>query len=337
MKSRIFTTRHARVTRNLVRAVIVLLMSMCAYSAWTVASRGRRLPHTREMNRDIRLVTQRGVDGLGHQLLGMYSCMLLPRLDKRWKYVQKRFLRTDPRHVQSRKAASLFRALQRNYAPRLSGSKVMEVDNCGGYIKQLCTEKNACKAAKLELSHQWLTNIDSLLQRVSVRQNILLHVRGGDSDNQLFGFDVYPSVLNLISKRMGLFDVDIFCESEADKALIQLALIPKLLQSQPELSVSFFVGGDPLESWIQMVQAKALVLAPSQFSVSASLVRKCVTFSIVERPVRGRYDDNTFPCVLLVGSEKRAVYYTPFHGATVDDCQELGMFTGESLSFHQAF
>ena len=60
------------------------------------------------------------------------------------------------------------------------------------------------------------------------------------------------SIFNCLSlsqpKRMSLFDIDILWESEAEKVLTQMAVIPKLLQSKPELSVSFF-GGDPLESW----------------------------------------------------------------------------------------
>ena len=87
-----------------------------------------------------------------------------------------------------------------------------------------------------------------------------------------------------------------------------MAVIPKLLQSKPEVSVSFF-GGDPLESWDPNGISK------SSGTQSETILCKCVfsakvyylQYSIVERPVRGRCDDNTFPCLLLVGFEKQAL------------------------------
>ena len=58
----------------------------------------------------MKYVTQNGKDGLGHQLLGMYSCMLLPMLDDRFTYVIKNY--TGHQHARSRYIVPLF-ALQR--------------------------------------------------------------------------------------------------------------------------------------------------------------------------------------------------------------------------------
>ena len=66
------------------------------------------------------LISQGGSDGMGHQMLGMYSCMLLPLVDDRFQYVRK--INVKSGHTRSKQLIRLFDVLQCNANARPPGS-----------------------------------------------------------------------------------------------------------------------------------------------------------------------------------------------------------------------
>ncbi len=86
-----------------------------------------------------RYITHKGRDGLGHQLLGMYSCMLFSNIDRNTQYVPKIY--TWAAHRLSNHTSALFKALQRSFPPAPHGVDVAEVGFCMNELMQICVDQ----------------------------------------------------------------------------------------------------------------------------------------------------------------------------------------------------
>ena len=286
-------------------------------------------------------ITQNGRDGMGHQLLGMYSCMLLPLIDERYVYVKKDELVLSG-HESSQTAKLLFDALQDSVTPRppyVDVDEVKGMDSCGYLFSKCQSEENwgKCDSEKRTLSKRWRESFESfasLIPTLGARhENAILHIRGGDTPGHMqHGFTTIPYLLKLLSETIRVTHLTIVCEMEEDQSFIEENLLPRIKELVPSLEVTFLVGGDPVATWVMMVRADVLIMGESSFSVSAALVRTELTFNIGERaPIGGRYDNNALPCAIDIHSHfnlnttesalvERYVYYTTSHGAAVDVC-----------------
>eukprot|EP00923_Selenidium_pygospionis_P046354 GHVN01079926.1.p1 GENE.GHVN01079926.1~~GHVN01079926.1.p1 ORF type:complete len:343 (-),score=9.31 GHVN01079926.1:607-1605(-) len=287
-------------------------------------------------------ITQNGRDGMGHQLLGMYSCMLLPLIDERYVYVKKEELELSG-HKRSLTAKLLFDALQDGVTPRppyVDADDVKGLDSCGHLFSKCHSEENwgKCDSEKRTLSKRWresFESIASLIPTLGARhEKVILHIRGGDMPGyRQHGFTTIPYLLKLLSETIRVNHLTIVCEMEADQSFTEKNLLPCIKELVPSLEVTFLVGGDPMVTWAMMVRADVLIMGKSSFSVSAALVRTELTFNIGERaPIGGRYDNNALPCAIDIHSHfnmntteskfvERYVYYTTSHGAANDVCR----------------
>ena len=276
-------------------------------------------------------VTQSGSDGLGHQLLGMYSCMLLPLVDKRFEYVKKNTsISIFTGHAGSKYSAFLLDTLQVGSKELSDDARILKLDNCMGRLKT-CSSSSHCSDAKVLLSQSWRGRFQNFMLSAhlpSMRaDDIILHARGGDRPNlTLAGVEQLPYIIKVITDSTSLRNLTIFCEYANDMKILKSVLIPGIRTLVADIDINFEIGGDPVISWTRMVRARVLILGNSSFSVSAALIRDEPTFSVYEQPIGGRYDVNNFPCLLQLSPtfintiNNDAIYYTPWHGATVKDC-----------------
>ena len=279
-------------------------------------------------------VTQSGSDGLGHQLLGMYSCMLLPLLDSRWIYVKKVFTKTTG-HAESKLTEELFTALQRGEQERPADVSIRKVDNCWKDVQNLCKNRPKCNIAKQKLSERMRRSFEDFistrdeLQFKDEDSSIILHARGGDSYEKLrHGLEVNARIVQYIHETTGLTTLKISCEYQRDADALNNSFIPQLKLYASRVKWSFIIGGDPIQSWSRMTSSPALIPGASSFSLSAALLRDKPTFSSHERPIEGRYDDNFLPCSAelrnnTLAGETEVVYYDMGHGTNREDCAKF--------------
>ena len=280
-------------------------------------------------------ITQHGTDGIGHQLLGMYSCMLLPLLDDRWVYVKKEFIGTSG-HRSSNNTRRLVDALQRGSQERPASADVRQVDNCFKSVQILCTKHpRECIRAKWTLTQRLAKNFaDFTSTQRSLRSehgsNLILHVRGGDREELLrLHWEKYPPLIRFISEQIDIRSLEILCEYESEAQVIRDELIPRVNEAAPHISVTVTSDGDPVASWSKMVHSKVLILGPSSFSVSAASLRVRPTFATERRPIGGRYDDNVLPCAVTLEelNSSTPVFFDLHHGTTQEECVENALLT----------
>lgn len=277
-----------------------------------------------------KLLSQSGTDGIGHQLLGMYSCMLVPLLDPTWVYVQKDFTGSTG-HRTSRYSKKLFEALQEEY-PKVQAEyyNVRRVDNCWGDLKRFCSQDRArCDSAKRHVSAAWDKRTNEFVTKMfwlSERSRppaIVLHLRGGDQiENLRIGLKEYPHLVKYVHTKTGINSVIILTERSRDADFLKAELSPQIKTLSPSLNINYMIGGDPVKAWLTMVRATALILGPSSFSISAAAARASKhTYTLWKKPNKGRYDDTVFPCSVNLQAcepstcDVMTVYYDKGHGS----------------------
>lgn len=215
--------------------------------------------------------------------------------------------------------------------PRREHRHVELCDNCWGRVKFFCRQSlTICAEMKRKLTMQLRNKFDNFILsrpelRAEDRKSIMLHIRGGDRARKYlnYGLDLYAQTLHHIYNLTRLRQVLIFCELASDAAYVKETLFfMELKKNHLWNSVTFVVGGDPVESWSRMVQGAVLLVGPSSFSLSAASFRAGPTFSIVQCPIDGRYDDNKLPCTstIFVFGKRSTVYYDLGHGTSEEDC-----------------
>ena len=153
------------------------------------------------------LITQQGRDGLGHQLWGMYTCMLLPLVDNRYRYVKKSF--TGVSHTKSKMVRKLFAAIQDGF-PEATSATVEKHDNCWSQVAAACDSyKDACVHARILLARTWRSKIAAFVSNHTqyAMQNdthIMIHLRGNDvlkfkPQTLLTGLAEYPYLIKFLS------------------------------------------------------------------------------------------------------------------------------------------
>jgi len=279
--------------------------------------------YTIECDANKRLISQSGKDGMGHQLLGVYSCMLLQYLQpENFCYVKK--IMTTVEHTASvKKFELLVDQLERDFPNAPANVTVQRQDNCFTLVKSMCTEENqqACNLAKQRLSFRLSHNLQIEGQYSNMSNSLLMHVRGGDRPDYLMNFlrddFPWPLAIDSISRAVNVSNFKILCETEHDKGLLT-PLMNAVSKQAPYINTEFLVGGDAIDVWLLMQRAKALIVGESSFSISASLIRHDYTFSRHRFPIDGRYDANAMPCELGLHDDglrrDYKIYYGALHG-----------------------
>ena len=85
------------------------------------------------------------------------------------------------------------------------------------------------------------------------------------------GFDVYPLLSKYLINRSKIQSITISTELEEDTVFVKQELAP-LITKSTEANISYITGGDPVSTWIYMTQVDLLVIGPSSFSLSLSLI-----------------------------------------------------------------
>jgi hypothetical protein len=281
--------------------------------------------------RVIQYVTQKSDDGIGHQLAGMFSCMVVDQLDVTTTFVKKRYV--SAQHEKSPYAERLFEYLQEDYPEQPENVKIHFVDNCWSHVRTLCAAgRTKCSHAKQQISLKWHKQVKALsssLPELNPADSdvAVVHKRGGDmlkyQPDILFRYD--DAIINTVSYLHKTFSLrtEIHVETDKDK---------EMLINASHFNSSFcsiVSGGDAVKLWIHMVKARVLFLSSSSFSISASLARSNLpTISASSHPNEGRYDDNFLPCALDTDFDSRrteplepAVYFDNGHGSL--SCQPL--------------
>jgi hypothetical protein len=335
------------------RYVVVVFVFVCAlFLEWhtrepvlkltgvSLTSKSEKISSNAKRN-GTKFITQFGRDGVGHQLLGMFSCMLLPFVNEDWTYVKKESLGAEG-HEKSVYDVALFEILQQNAPKRKVDAVVIEKDNCAGELRSICKIDEAtrddfrrCNRSKRTLAQHWRRALDGAVHLKPVSHGVLIHIRGGDRPEHLdHGSDVIPWITKFMLEMSTQNTVTISVETEDDKTHVESHLTHKIRHESPGVVIDFLVGGDPVQVWLRMVYAELLLMGRSSFSVSAALARTKPTFTIDRQgwPIDGRYDWNSFPC--QVDLVKRygikdldtsinstiVAHYSPRHGADKDEC-----------------
>lgn len=143
---------------------------------------------------------------------------------------------------------------------------------------------------------------------------VALHVRKGD-----FPRKISTSYETVMDHHFPGAKIDVFTEfgDESNEILKQLNVSHELVLHE---------GGDALDSWLMMANAKILFLHQSSYSISASVGSRGIVFTQRQKPYRGRYDGNVFTCKTVGGW-----WISYGHGVTTCHDQKLNQVAGALL------
>uniref|UniRef100_A0A7S3UCY0 Uncharacterized protein n=1 Tax=Picocystis salinarum TaxID=88271 RepID=A0A7S3UCY0_9CHLO len=247
------------------------------------------------------LISQHGIDGFGHQLLGLQSCVLLTLLQpENYIFVQKELI-----NVQHGFGLGTYRkligTLQEDFPASPGRCEVVKSDHCFEQLQRICPYNGKCAMMKKVLSMYWRDKIGKIPIAKKFLLNhkqdeMVVHLRGGDRKEVLYhGWETLPSIVKELCVLTGTAKVSILFEESADEP--EVSKLRKSIQhTVPSLRIRQFIGGSALQMWLRMVTAKILVLSQSSFSLSAALFRCGYTVSVDRYPLGGRYDANALPC-----------------------------------------
>lgn len=260
-------------------------------------------------------LTYSGVVGLGHALLGTYSCMLLSRLRD-----DVCFHRDDPRDINLAHYCPgcdlLFAGFSASW-PSLKPTKETKYNNCFPELLDLCRESQngtdvnrTCARERMRLTKEWSTVVDDMLTVGTLPQTpwaeVAIHIRQGDKSPPI------PTNFGELAKLAfpNARDIHIFARERPHME----SVVKQLNASNLRAKVWLHDNLPALESWLMMRSAGILVVHESSFSTSAALARTAgSTFSSKMYPMFGFFDVNKFPCRL--GSW----WWSSLHGSP--DCQ----------------
>lgn len=247
------------------------------------------------------LISQYGIDGFGHQLLGLQSCVLLTLLQpEKYKFVRKKLIRVA-HGFEFATYRQLIGTLQEDFPTRPEKCEIVESDHCFEQLKKICPYDVKCATMKKMLSMYWRNKIEKvpIVKRYLLshtQDEVVVHLRGGDRREVLrHGWGTIPFLVKELCVRTGSTKLSILFEKSVDKPEVS-TLVKSIQQSVPTLRIRQFIGGSALHVWLRMVTAKILVLSQSSFSLSAALFRCGYTVSVDRYPIGGRYDANALPC-----------------------------------------
>jgi len=256
-----------------------------------------------------------GYDGLGHQLHGVFSCMVYSRIVPGACYVKRPDMTHGFDHG-CKGCNKLYAALHSGWAAAPPGTKAKGVDNCWLMVQQSCyesTDQNVrvnatCNAARLKLSREWVVLVDAFAKARGPGPrtvDVAVHVRKGDLPRETA--TDYAAVLEKIAHGEA---IDFFVEFKGDSKAIQAQLCANhVCHEHDNKDIS------TVDAWLAMRGARhALLVHDSSFSVSAHLARHGLTVAQYRRPQGGRYDGNTFECRL----RNTSWWWTYEHGSS--DC-----------------
>lgn len=229
-------------------------------------------------------ITHGGNDGIGHQLAGAFSCMLLGRLSPHYCFVKRGGM--IPHHVQhgcGKDCLGLYNALTAPW-PTMTIGHAHQVDNCWHDVDRLCGEwfwtsyfakgnrrirlNETCARERQRLSREW----QGLAEAFHIGRNVdfkpldlAVHVRVGDR-NPLLGN--YTELFMTLSQARPTIFVESNHSAALKSVLEQFQVLPGIAPA------NLIVGGSPVHSWFQMLHARRLVMHDSSFSRSVYIVRE---------------------------------------------------------------
>ena len=236
-----------------------------------------------------------GGDGIGHTLLGEFSCQLLSELDPAVEYTRRPVTRVDCRGSKTMCGSTpcchaLIDALEEHYPPY--SRTATGLDNCHQLLRPLCDvpvlprRGSDCDAARIRLAQRW----QHTLYRLRTQYNLLpshrvdgvLHYR--NHPDATWHWNIAP--LDLVRVAWEKLE-----QVEPVTLFSQLPVTEKL-----GMNVSRVVGGDAFRTWLSFVDARYLFLSASSYSMSAAIMRTQPTLSFSANVHGNRYDWNTRPC-----------------------------------------
>eukprot|EP01047_Picozoa_sp_COSAG01_P034782 COSAG01_NODE_2630_length_7348_cov_32.536626_2_plen_355_part_00 len=234
-------------------------------------------------------ITHNGDDGLGHQLLGTFSCMLLARLEPRkYRYGERNPWRHGFDH-QCANCAELYHALHAGW-PTVPKQHT-GMDNCWGRTTEFCgletnVSNTTCNAERRELAAIWRRNFRRW-HPSTAGPAVAMHIRKGDRPVPVVAKD-YVDLLSRDDLPVGrASSVAVFAEHASEVA--------EIVKKIPNAAVT--PGKGTVHDFIQMVNAGILIPTDSSFSLVAAIIRTGRTYhnggSVA---IGGRYDGHRFNC-----------------------------------------
>jgi hypothetical protein len=258
-------------------------------------------------------LTHKGHDGLGHQLLGTFSCMVLAQIEpakyrygERHQWQQRVFghgsKATWTEH--NKNCSDLMHALHAGWPtiPDKSWPRPLRLDNCFSLIKAACGDEStvpnkACNDARRAVAAIWRRNFRQW-HPSTAGPDVAMHIRMGDraSDTEII-IDDYVDLFSRDSLPIGQASNITVIAQRAGEVNEIVSKIPKanLAPSMHTVSPSIRTVHD----FIQMVNAGIFVVHTSSYSLAAAIIRRGRTYTHGGRFSHGgRYDAHAFNCHL---------------------------------------
>lgn len=195
-------------------------------------------------------------------------------------FVQKKF--TGLTHSKSKGVIKLIHFLQRDYPTPPQGATVVRFDTCTSEVKRLCDDRpESCLRRQKALAERLNVSIMKFVNRYPMyrqkyTEKAILHMRGGDAikrNPRILTESLHAKVYLLKLLAQSGVRAAFITESQSDMEVVKQTIQPIVDRLDLDANIEFIVGGDVVTWWIEMTQAKFLILSGSTYGMSASLAR----------------------------------------------------------------
>ncbi len=237
-----------------------------------------------------------GGDGMGHVLLGAFSCQLLSELDPAVEYTRRPVTKVNCRGSKTmcgsvQCCVSLIDTLEEQYS---RSDCAIGLDNCWTQLRPFCDQdankKHLCDAARVRLSQRWQITLYRFRERYNLRPSHhvdgIIHYR--NHPDATWKWKITP-----INHIRAAWDA---LEQVNPPTLFSQLTVTSAEVAKAFPNISRVVGGDTFRTWLSFVDARYLFVSASSFSMSAAIMRTQPTLTFSANVHGGRYDWNTRPC-----------------------------------------
>eukprot|EP01041_Mallomonas_annulata_P010310 gene10310-21512_t len=279
------------------------------------------------------LITQEGKDGLGHQLEGKLSCLLLADLLPKLKYYHTPFKQFEhisvtphvveqffnlghgtpvnsgqsARCIKGKDADHFLNNINRGIERCTNEQGVQSVDNCWDVVyKQPHASKIIDSNARKKMHQNYLLTSKPSTGFPSDRKNVFVHIRRGDSLNRALPFVYIKTAMEYLNVSLSnpIFWID--SDSPHWQGILELKwLYPNQVKLIFELDTNLKSSTSILDTFHRMVMADSIIMSYSSLSISAALYSQSSYLHIAPPKPLGDFDDNTREGFL---SQKRMFY-----------------------------
>jgi len=281
-------------------------------------------------------------DGFGHQLMDIASGMVYHFLnDKNICYLAREPYPTDfilpegeyrdknipPIGHDCWSCIDMYNELHRQWPNEKDSVPGIPITRFGNYWNNITTDCNepigstkhnaSCDQARMNVGQLWQTVVPMLAQQRNLTApSVALHIRKGD-----FPREISDTYLDVMNQHFPGAKIDLFTEFAGESSEI----VQQLKESHDIVS---HIGGDALDTWLQMATAEVLFVHQSSYSLSAAVASRGVIFSQTQKPMSGRYDGQVFTCPTVGGW-----WISYGHGVTACPTDRLDKLTEKYSNF----